>query len=367
MKKSILILGVSLVVFSENALADWSTTRYFQCAVTKKFTARAKLKKPGDLTYSWTYDSGCGYAETTNSSEAVTQDMNNHNAYVWVRCDGSNSNQRSGWSTNGWSWGSNVDYLAPNFSFAPMYSKGNPYFENKENLTAGTFNDQGIDFDEKSRTISIKNINAFLQVNSQDLKNNFSTFQVKIYTFVMHGEESVPSKMLWSAKASIINGELFLEGNFNHSDFKNNSKDMNKIFSIDNITKSIHLDESINIEDVCVQVSGDGGNYGIGVSDEYSPNLESSEGLSMINEIESNTNFNFITYIENETISSRITKNSENKKVEEVLIMSLDGRIIIKENILNEITSVNISDLQPAPYLYVIRIGDEYFSKKFIK
>ena len=286
-----------------------------------------------------------------------------------MKLSGSGPAQHSGWATAGWAYGENVDLVIPKHSYAPMYSKGDRFYENKENYSSSEINDEGVEFNEQNRTLTVNKISGLLNVNSQDLKNNYSTFQIKICTYKMFEDEAIISKVLWSAKATIINGELYLEGGFDSSDFINSSRGDSKMFKINGVSKSIILDKNINIDNVCVQVSGDGGNLGIGVTDEYAPDLESTNGKLLIYNLQKDTQFNFELFNTSETIGATLTKNTQNKSVDEIAILSLDGKTI-KSNKLsgdNEIPSISIADLPSGAYLYLVKSGNDYFSKKFIK
>lgn len=364
MRKSFFAIGALVLMFSQSAFADWSTTRYFQCAATKRYTARAKLKPPGQTFYTWTYDGGCTYAETDISSLAVNGTSNC--GYAWARADGNNWNQRSGWASCGWSWGDDVDLLEPRYSFAPMYSDGALSFENPENLTAATLNDNGIDFDESSRMITIKSMNGFLKVSSTDIRNNYSTFQIKVATFTGNGDATKIKQVLWYAKASILNGELYLEGNFSESDFKNNSNHYDQIFTISDLTKGIRVPNDIDIEEVFVEVSGDGGNLGIGISDNYAPNLDTEKGAQLIAKM--GTGFNFSLVSSYDEITACLFEPGD-IRIDEVMIVALTGAVTISRKISAGETSeirMNTSGLTSGAYLFMLRAGSDFYSKKFI-
>lgn len=363
MKKIFLSIALSIFLFSGSAFADWSTHRYFQCKVTKKFTARAKLKPPGQLFYTQTYDGGCGYAEADLSSLAVNNTPNC--GYAWAKANGSNANQRSGWAQCGWSWGENVDLVPAFFSFAPMFSKGEQKFENEANYTGAELNDDGINFNENTRTISIQNLNGFLRIISDDLLNSYTTFQINVYTFEMDGEEAIPVQTLWHAKASIINGALILEDNFQSSDFTDNSSGGTIEYGINAINKSVSISASIDIEEVCVEISGDGGNSGMGIPNNYTPTLSSEE----IDKIKSNVKFDFNLIVNNEIVKANITTNTSLKVINELSIVSLTGVVIKSKKILgkDDELSLGISDLPNGVYLLMIKSDDEYYSKKFFK
>jgi hypothetical protein len=366
MKKILFSIVLSSFAISTNVFADWGTNRYFQCAITKKYTARAKLKPPGASTYSWTNDSGCTYAETDNSSLAVNGVANC--AYSWARCDGNNSNQRSGWAQCGWNWGENVDLVNPIYSFSPMLSIDEAKFENEENLTAAELNDNGIEFDEFSRAISISNLNGFLRVNSKDLKNNFSTFQILVYTFKIINGETVKDQLLWKAKATILNGELLLEGNFSQNEFSNKSNFNDAYFAINNVSKKIYVPTDINIENVTVEVSGDGGNLGIGISDNYAPDLNSTEAQAIVNEIQKSNDFNFNVYVENDILNAQILIGHNNINISEIQIISLSGQKFSSNfSFDGEKYSTDISKLNSGAYLILFKKDNKFYSKKFIK
>lgn len=365
MKKLILSFIVISFFSIENALADWSSAKYFQCAVTKRYTARAKLKPPGGVN-NWTYDGGCGYAETTNSSLAVNGTYNCGYSYAYRNAGGGTGN---GWASCGWSWGENVDNLQSSYSFAPMKSIGSPKPENDENLTFSELSDKGIDFDASARLISINNLIGKLKISSTDFRNSFSTIQIEIYTFIIIDGEPVRSKSLWKAKASILNGKLFVEGGFSPRDFNNTSDGSFAQFEINNVSKNYTLPSEINIEDVCVEVSGDGGNLGNGISQKYAPNFSSEEGRNFLDDQTSEVFFDFNVIVNNGYVNALITKNSDEIELSEISIISLSGQTISsKGNIFeNNDLRLDINDLPSGVYLLMIKSADTYYSKKFFK
>ncbi len=368
--KNILLASALVLSLAETASADWRTTYYAQCAITKRYGCTGKIKPPGKLTYFDIYDRGCTYADVNMTSYDVNQVANM--AGVHVRCDAADINYRNGWANTslGWAWGENVDYETPNYSFAPMYRNDLTTDVDIKNYTGATLNDEGVIFNEKNNSISIKNMNGFLKVSTEDLKNTFSTFQINVFTFKMVGDNAVPVKTLWKAKATIVNGELLLEGNFSASDFTNTSTENNKMFSIDGVSKEILIDKSISMENVSVEVSGDGGNFGIGVSNTYAPDLSTKEGQQIIKNIEAKTELNFDVINTTEKVNVFVTKNTGGKVIEEISILNLNGTTVKSRKVsIDEKNNFELAtyDMPKGVYLVVLRSGSEYFSKKIIK
>jgi len=366
MKK--LIFSLILVTFFsvENVFADWSNARFFQCAVTKRYTARAKLKPPSQNTYSWTYDGGCGYASTDISSYAVNQTSNCGYAQSFRNAGGGSG---SGWSQCGWKHGEDVDLLPPFFNFAPMKSIGVQKSENDENYTYSGLADNGIEYNESNRTISINNLNGKLLVRSMDLINSYSTFQVEIYTFEIIDGQTIKSTTLWKAKATIVNGELLLEGDFTLSEFQDRRNGNNKEFGIQSVNKRFVLAQNINIENVCVEVSGDGGNLGGGITPKYAPNMDSEEGQIFIDNLKSEVQFDFNILLKDDVVTGFVTTNNLEKVINEISVVSLSGQVlkVRKDDLSREELTFNVSDLSSGVYLFMIKSGDEYYSKKFFK
>lgn len=366
MKKLIFSLIVVTFFSVENVFADWSNAKYFQCAITKRYTARAKLKPPGQLFYSWTYDGGCGYASTNISSYAVNNTSNCGYAESFRNSGGGSG---SGWSKCGWKHGEDVDFLPSFFNFAPMKAIGIQKSENDENYTYSGLADNGIEYNELTRTISIDNLNGKLLISSLDLLNSYSTFQVEIYTFEIINGEPVKSTSLWKAKASIINGKLFLEGNFIQSDFQDRTTGNNYEFGIQGVHKQYILPNNINIENVCVEVSGDGGNLGGGISDKYAPNLDSSEGRIFVDELKKDITFDFNVLLKNGSVTGFVTTNNHEKIIDEISILSLSGQVLktMKVDLARTEMTVDVSAYSSGVYLFMMKSGDEYYSKKFFK
>jgi len=366
MKK--LIFSLILVTFFsvENVFADWSNARFFQCAVTKRYTARAKLKPPSQNTYSWTYDGGCGYASTDISSYAVNQTSNCGYAQSFRNAGGGSG---SGWSQCGWKHGEDVDLLPPFFNFAPMKSIGVQKSENDENYTYSGLADNGIEYNESNRTISINNLNGKLLVRSMDLINSYSTFQVEIYTFEIIDGQTIKSTTLWKAKATIVNGELLLEGDFTLSEFQDRRNGNNKEFGIQSVNKRFVLAQNINIENVCVEVSGDGGNLGGGITPKYAPNMDSEEGQIFIDNLKSEVQFDFNILLKDDVVTGFVTTNNLEKVINEISVVSLSGQVlkVRKDDLSREELTFNVSDLSSGVYLFMIKSVDEYYSKKFFK
>ncbi len=366
MKKIFSILIVSVIFFPKNVLADWSNSKYFQCFVTKRYTARAKLKPPGQNFYSWTYDGGCGYASTNISSFAVNSTSNCGYAESYRNSGGGSGN---GWSSCGWQHGTDTDLLPPFFDFTPMKANGVAKSENDENYTYSGLADDGIHFNKENRKISIINLKGKLAVHSSDIHNSYSTVQIEIYTFRINDGKPIKENSLWKAKATIINGKLFVEGEFYKSDFKNMTTADSSIYLIEGISKEYTLPENIKLENVCIKVSGDGGNFGRGISSEYSPNLNSEEGRIFIKELKSEITFDFKILMQENFVTALITKNSSKKLINEVYIVSLSGQKVLTKKINKDDLRLNI-DISTIPsgiYLYMIKSGNEYYSKKFIK
>lgn len=366
MKKLILCFVLITFFSAEDVFASWSNARYFQCAVTKRYTARAKLKPPGQTFYSWTYDGGCSYASTSISSYAVNGTQNCGYATSFRNASGGSG---SGWAQCGWSYGENVDSLPAFFSFVPMKSIGVQKPENDENYTYSGLTDNGIEFNSSNRTISIRNLVGRLNVQSLDIANSYSTFQIEIYTYRVTNGEPVKSNVLWRAKASIINGELFLEGDFQDSEFHSTIQEPSYEYSIQGINKSFVLPNGINIDNVCVEISGDGGNLGRGVAKEFAANLDSEKGRILVNKMQSEINFDFNLSQSDKIISASIATNSLDKVIDEISIVSLSGQLVKSKNhnSSNDEIIIDISDIPSGVYLFMIKSGDEYYSKKFIK
>lgn len=366
MKKLIFSLVVMTFFSVENVFADWSNAKYFQCAITKRYTARAKLKPPTQNTYSWTYDGGCGYASTNISSYAVNNTSNCGYAQSFRNSGGGSG---SGWSQCGWKHGEDVDFLPSFFNFAPMKAIGIQKSENDENYTYSGLADNGIEFNESNRTISIDNLNGKLLVRSLDIFNSYSTFQVEIYTFEIINGEPVKSTSLWKAKASIINGKLFIEGNFNQTEFQDRRNGNNYEYGIQGVRKQYVLPDNINIESVCVEVSGDGGNLGGGISPKYAPNLDSEEGRIFTDNLKENVKFDFNVLLKDGFVTGFVTTNNFEKVINEVSILSLSGQVLktTKVDIARAEMTIDVSDLSSGVYLFMMKSGEEYYSKKFFK
>jgi hypothetical protein len=213
--------------------------------------------------------------------------------------------------------------------------------------------------------VSIENLTAFLSVNSLDFKNDYATLQFKIFTESVKDGQSIPLKTLWSAKVTIVNGQLLLEGDFTNSDFVNNSNGSEINYSLKKATKTIQIDEGVDFETLVVEMAGDGGNLGMGAK-YYAPNLMSSiEGEAIKNKIVAETNFNFDIINKTKEIEINITKNNINSKIEEAIILTYDQKEV-KSIELNNSQIINVSDLSKGAYFVRYLIGGNYYLKKFI-
>jgi hypothetical protein len=354
-----------MVMLSQDVFADWSTTRFFQSSASKRFTVNAKLKPPGQATFNLATDGSSAYAVADISSVAVNGSTNC--GHVEAITDGANSNKRMGWAQRGWSWGEDVDALLPHYSMVPMYSKGVPAPGNPENFTAATLNDQGINYDANTRVISIKNLSGFLRVASSDLKNDYSTFQIKVATFKGEGEDAKLVRTIWSAKAMIMNGQLLLEGNFTAAEFECFSDGNDKVYTLTDISKDIVIPAGIDISTVCVRVSGDGGNLGIGIPEVYAP--ASPEAADLQAQMLNGTSFNFNIGQANDEMIARISNNEAKITIDEVMLMTLDGKVMASRKVsANETGEIKMSTngLANGSYLFMLKSKDQYFSKKFI-
>jgi hypothetical protein len=354
-------------MLSQNVLADWSTTQYFQGIASKRYVTSTKLRAPGQAFNSQTANCGAARSEAEMGSSDVNNTSNG--AHAWVIADGNKMNQRIGWAQSGWSFGENVDALLPVYSVAPMYSKGTPTFENATNFTGATLNDEGITYNEATRSISINNLNGFLRVASTDLKNNYSTFQIKVATYKGDRENPTHQRVIWSAKATIINGNLLLEGNFAQGDFQSYSEGNDKIFTISDISKVVSIPAGIDIANVLVEVSGDGGNLGMGITDKYAPNMASAEGAALKAQMQNETMFNFTVAQAQDEMIARIDRNVTDVKIDEVTIMSLDGKTLASRKVAASETGdihMSTNGIANGVYLLMMRAGTEYYSKKVV-
>jgi len=167
---------------------------------------------------------------------------------------------------------------------------------------------------------------------------------------------------------SLINGELLLEGDFSKNNFTNNSNGNEISYTLNTLTKTIKIADDVDFNSLVVEMSGDNGNLGMGVANNFAPNMSSPEGLAIKNNIVSETNFNFDVVNKSQQIEVNITKNKTNAKLEEATIVAFDGTSVktIELSANKNSQVVNVSDLSSGAYFVRYLIDGNYYLKKFI-
>jgi hypothetical protein len=364
-KKSISVAIAMSLAATTSLFADHDTQQRGSCVGLPKYKAKAIIHGPTYTFSHWNSDTGCGYATAAISSDGLDQGKDgngNINAYeeVYIGNDGFNE---GGWAYNGWSRGEVVESILPSLSFSPIV-----FSQNEKNISRDGYKGDGIVFDEINRTITIKNLTAFLNINSKDLRNDFATLEFKIFSEKIVNGESVPVQTLWNAKFSILNGELALEGDFKASDFSNTSVGNNVYYSLNKTTKVIHIDESVDFKSLVVDMAGDNGNLGNGVTEKFAPHLTLNEINNLKDKVETASDFNFdIKKGENE-IKVDITKNTTNASISEVAIVSFDNKSekVLELSNVSGSQVVNTNNLAAGSYYLRYLINGNYYMKKFI-
>ncbi len=363
MKKGIKILGLGLIFLSQNLLADHTTQQRSNCRVLAKYKATAKLKWPGASSYTNNSDNGCSSAQAEVRSTWDPSQTLDGQSFVHIGDDGF---WAYGVANNGFTYGENTMLINPTYSFSPMIiSKNNV----SKNTVTNSYRGDGILFDAVNHTITFKNLTADLGVSSKDLENDFTTLQFKIFSESIKDGQSTILKTIWSAKASIINGQLLLEGDFTPNEFSlvANKKGIN--YNLNKTTKTLHIDESVDFETLVVEMSGDGGNLGMGITNKYAPNFSSIEGEMIKNKIIAETNFNFDITNKSKEIEISVTKNNLNRPIEEIAILSYNQEKVKSINFTlsnNKSQVINTSSLSSGAYFVRYLINGNYYMKKFI-
>ena len=367
MKNKTIATATVLSALTLQMFAGHNTQQRSNCTL-KKYTANAAVWAPGATFSHWNTDKGCTWAEAVMSSSSMTGGTDgNGNAYAQSLCHiGNDGFWVGGWANGGWQRGEDVSMIPSVLSYSPMIASKNGA---KKNYTRDGYKGDAIVFDEVNRTISIKNLTAYLTISSTDLKNDYSTIQFKIFSEVIKNGQSVPVKTLWSAKASIINGELVLEGDFKQGEFSKSVVLDETTFSLAQTTKTIHISDDVDFESLVVDLSGDSGNLGMGAPEATLPNLSSIEGKKVIENIQAETSFNFDVINKKSTIELNITKNTIAQSIEEVCILTFEGNVVkpISLSANNSSQIVNVADLTSGKaYLVRYLIDGNYYTKKFI-
>jgi hypothetical protein len=367
MKNSIKIFGLGLIFMSQNLLADHTTQQRSSCRILPKYSATAKIKPSNATFYTTSSDNGCSYATASINSNQLSGGVDaNGNSYAYQEVHiGNDGFYVHGWANGGWSRGGLTTLIPSDLSFSPMII---PQKQAIESTTKDSYKGDGIVFDEINRTVTIKNLTGFLSISSLDLKNDFSTLQFKIFSETVINGVSIPQKNVWQAKVSLINGELLLEGDFSKDDFTNNSTKNEISYALNTTTKTIKIANNVDFNSLVVEMSGDNGNMGMGVVENFVPNMSSPEGLAIKNHILSETNFNFDVVNKSTEIEINITKNKTNTKIEEATILAFDGKAIRSIELPSNKSSqlVNVSNLSSGAYFVRYLIDGNYYLKKFI-
>jgi hypothetical protein len=362
MKKVIPILALGLICMSQTLLADHTTQQRSSCRILPKYAATAKLKWPGATFYTNNSDNGCSYAQAEIRSEWWTPSQPGGWSFVHMGNDGFWANGDG--AALGFKWGDNTDQIPSDFSFSPMIRSKT----NGANKMQTSYKGDAAEFDAQNRTITIKNLTAHLGILSQDLKNDYATVQFKIFTESVKDGIGTPLKTIWSAKASIVNGQLLLEGDFTTSEFLNASTGNDINYTLNKTTKTIHIDESVDFETLVFETSGDAGNLGMGVTDKYVPNFSSIEGQEIKHKILAETKFNFDISNKSKEIEINVTKNELNSTIEEAVILNYAQEKVKSITALNADNTqiVSTSDLSKGTYFVRYLINGNYYMKKFI-
>ncbi len=366
--RKIASVALGLSVIGLNALADHTTQQRSSCAVLPKYKTVSYLYF-GPTTLQST-DTGCGYAQSWHDSGS---DLNNgwDNSKTppvpWAEQlvhMGNDGFWVDGYAFNTWARGYDASLIEADLSCTPIIKAKD---EVQKNGTRDGYKGDAVIFDEQKRSITIKNLTAYIAAAAQDLRNEFSTLQFKIFTERVENGVSIPLETIWSAKMSLVNGELLLEGDFKKSDFSNTSNENEVSYALNQITKTISIAEGIDFNSLVVEMSGDSGNLGRGISKKYAPALTTAEGLEIKNRMLSEVNFNFDIINKVKELEINITKNDLNSKIEEATITTFNGELVKSlQASTDKPLSVDVSNLSKGAYFINYLIDGNYYSKKFI-
>lgn len=285
---------------------------------------------------------------------------------------------------NGWCSGMNAKYDISDYSAAPymMPDEEHGYdpnvYYNESEITVNE-----IVFNEESHAVELNDINGYLDIYSPNMPDDYNVVMITAYlddyssvddsTWV-DSTGTVHLPILWQAKAFMYDGQLVFEGDFEASDFNEESGSDGSRFTASNLNKTISIADDIDLDNVIIEVSTDGGSIALGVPEKFAISQNKPGVTSITNNI--NTTIKVGMSITPNPATNNFSLDFYNKKAcnYELMIISLEGKLIknLGKGSLNanehKIKNFPIADLANGVY-FVQMITDkgEKYSKKLIK
>lgn len=369
MKTSFTLSAVMLIsiIASNLAFADaWVQNNTVCNWFTKRYKAHVGIKKAGALSdYCSQTERDC-YNIEIECNKAICQDYfcgYYARAYAQINDQGSNIIEYGGFDGDDyWYAGYDVSFKKPVQTYYPMIF----YRKSKERFTETQCSVKKTQFDFKSHSIILHNITGTINLQTNDLVNDFASIVISL-TKKSNSDDELRDdiylkNLIYSSKIFVNNGVLKLKGLIKKDMILTKSVDKLTYISFSIPTLVISVPADINLDDVSLNIGVDSGNLGFGISDKFAIEND-AESYVISEEITTPNEQLTIKNYPNPAESNHISIDfqlSESENVE-VLLYDNNGNVLdtlfkgyVEKGQTKTINDINISKVHITGYIKIV-------------